>query len=250
MMEANGISPSSAMTLLGTFTYTERILYDPQGSYIRNMMYQLVLVLMQMPFIIKFLMPLLLNKKEIFASVKLYSKEFAYNILDIFARVGLVSLAGIVGNFGVLCVLKRYFSLPLRGDLAIYSIFMIYFIFNMIVFCIVIAAIIKKIDYFAIIFLILNTMFVFTGGVTYPFYMMPEKLRYFVKLLSPQAQVAVPLKVLNLKGVGWNVMLTYLKESISYTILWLLIGIVLYYVSILIIKYKNRKVIDRNNNLN
>ena len=80
-----------------------------------------------------------------------------------------------------------------------------------------------------------------TSGVAYPFYMMPEGVVTFIKLISPLAQVSVPLKILNLKGVGWDIILPYFKESVGYSLLWIPIGLILYIISVARTKYKLAK---------
>ena len=70
--------------------------------------------------------------------------------------------------------------------------------------------------------------------------MMPESLVFWIKLISPLAQIATPLKILNLKGVGWDIILPYFKESISYSLFWIPIGLVLYAANIFYAKYKSK----------
>ena len=92
-----------------------------------------------------------------------------------------------------------------------------------------------------------------TCGVAYPFYMMPAGVEFFIKFISPLAQVAVPLKNLNLKGVGWDIILPYFKESIGYSLFWIPIGLIMYIISVIITKYKITKssqYIDSEDNMN
>lgn len=54
--------------------------------------------------------------------------------------------------------------------------------------------------------------------------------------------VALPLKFINLKGVGWDAILPYIKTGIMYAVEWFLIGIVLYSARIALSKYRNKKI--------
>lgn len=238
MLQGNGMYPSVAKTAIGTFSYVQRILYDPQGSYIRNMAYTLPPLIIQMSFLCEFFIPLLIKKREEFVEMKIRSKEFVSSILDIFTRIVLFSVVATIGTFVGLCLIKKYFSLPMRGEIWIYVVLMMAFFSNLIGFGLVFSAIIKKMDYFIFVYSVCSTPFMLTSGVAYPFYMMPDSLAFWIKFISPLAQVATPLKILNLKGIGWDIILPYFKEIIGYSLFWIPIGLVLYAASIIYKKYK------------
>ncbi|KIU08181.1 membrane protein [Clostridium butyricum] len=218
MLQGNGMFPSVAKTAIGTFSYVQRILYDPQGSYIRNMSYTVVPLVIQMAFLCEFFIPMFIKKKKDFATMKIRSKEFIFSLLDIIIRIALFALVVIIATFIGLCLIKRFYSLPMRGELWIYAVLMIAFFFNLIGFGLVFASILSKMDYFVFVYTVCSTPFMMTCGVAYPFYMMPAGVEFFIKFISPLAQVAVPLKNLNLKGVGWDIILPYFKESIGYSL--------------------------------
>ena len=245
MLQGNGMYPSVAKVAMGTFSYVQRFLYDPQSSYIRNMMYTLIVLIIQMSFLTKFFIPLLIKEKDSFTLIKLRSKDFLFKVLEIIIRVALFSGVAIVSSFVELCLIKKFFSLPMRGDISIYVILMVVFFVNLIGFGLVFAAILSKMDYFVHGYIINSTLFMLTSGIAYPFYMMPQTLVFLIKLISPIAQVAIPLKILNLKGVGWDVIVPYIKESTTYTLIWIPIGIVLYSISILSRKYKASKEVSK-----
>jgi ABC-2 type transport system permease protein len=50
--------------------------------------------------------------------------------------------------------------------------------------------------------------------------------------------VGLQLKCLNLKGIGWDVILPYIKNGIFYALIWFPIGIGLYSGRIALYKYK------------
>ena len=87
----------------------------------------------------------------------------------------------------------------------------------------------------------LNMIFVLLSGVAYPLYMMPENLVRWVKVFLPIIHVAIPLKALNLKAIGWDVVLPYLNSSFKYTVFWLIVGVSSYSISI---AYKRYKALD------
>ena len=83
MMQGYNMYATDITSTMGTFSYVERLLYDPTGSYIRNIMYTLIPLVLQMTFITKFIIPLLNEKKKELTSVNIKSREVVYIILDI-----------------------------------------------------------------------------------------------------------------------------------------------------------------------
>ncbi len=242
MLQGNGLYPSVAKTAIGTFSCVQRIMYDSQGSYIRNMSYTLVILIIQMVFLSSFFIPLLIKRKKTFAEIKIGSKEFIFNLLDIAFRILLYIVIITITSFISLCLIKKYFSLPMKGEVWIYCVLMVAFFFNLIGFGLVFGAILKKMDYFVYTYSLWSSPFTLVSGVAYPFYMMSPGLVKVIKAIVPLSQVAVPLKMLNIKGSGWEAILPYLKESARYSICWICAGIVLYSVSIIYEKYKISKL--------
>lgn len=242
MLQGNGLYPSVAKTAIGTFSCVQRIMYDSQGSYIRNMSYTLVILIIQMVFLSSFFIPLLIKRKKTFAEIKIGSKEFIFNLLDIAFRILLYIVIITITSFISLCLIKKYFSLPMKGEVWIYCVLMVAFFFNLIGFGLVFGAILKKMDYFVYTYSLWSSPFTLVSGVAYPFYMMSPGLVKVIKAIVPLSQVAVPLKMLNIKGSGWEAILPYLKESVRYSICWICAGIVLYSVSIIYEKYKISKL--------
>lgn len=250
MLQGNGLYPSVAKTVIGTFSCVQRIMYDSQGSYIRNMSYTLVILIIQMVFLSSFFIPLLIKRKKTFAEIKIGSKEFIFNLLDIAFRILLYIVIITITSFISLCLIKKYFSLPMKGEVWIYCVLMVAFFFNLIGFGLVFGAILKKMDYFVYTYSLWSSPFTLVSGVAYPFYMMSPGLVKVIKAIVPLSQVAAPLKMLNIKGSGWEAILPYLKESVRYSICWICAGIVLYSVSIIYEKYKISKLDNKSLELN
>ena len=68
MLEGNNFYPSAAQTSLGTFSYVDRTLYEPQGDYIRKMSYLLVPAITMQTFLISFFIPLMIRKRKALAA--------------------------------------------------------------------------------------------------------------------------------------------------------------------------------------
>ena len=68
MLEGNNFYPSAVQTSLGTFSYVDRTLYEPQGDYIRKMSYLLVPAITMQTFLISFFIPLMIRKRKALAA--------------------------------------------------------------------------------------------------------------------------------------------------------------------------------------
>lgn len=248
VLQGNNLQPSVAKNTLATFSYVERTLYDPQSSYIRNLAYTVVPFSIQMTFLTQFLVPLLIKKKERFSSIKILSKEGIKAVLDILTRIALISTVSIISSFTALCIIGKKYSLPLRGDILIYIVLMYLFLINLTAVSLFFASFINNEIYFFQFYLMTNLVMIMTCGVTYPEYMMPGRFPQIVKAIWPFIHVAIPLKFLNLKGVGWEVILPYINSSLKYTLFWMPVGLILYCISIIIRKNKNSKLQDNSKN--
>lgn len=239
MLQGNNMYDTTVKNTMGTFTYTEHILYEPQGGYSRNLAYTIVPLIVQMVFMLNFSLPLLNKKKKELKGISFKSKEFLKNIVEIAIRVFIVSTAGVMSSFTALFIAKKMYCLPLRGDLMIYAFLMYAFILSITAVSFFVASFVDKISYFAQGYIMFNTAFTLVSGVSYPFFMMPQTLVKLIKMVIPISHVAVPLKVLNLKGVGWDVVLSYMNGWPAFTVTWFIIGSCLYFGRILYEKKKD-----------
>lgn len=238
MMQGNNMYATDITSTMGTFSYAERLLYDSTGSYIRNIMYTVILLVLQMEFIIKFLIPVLKEKKKEFVVVNVKSKEFVYMILEIILRILVMSTGCVAASFIGLLIGGKMFSMPLRGDILIYFGIMYVFFFSLIGITFFVSSIVDNTALFLQGYLMFNSAFMLLSGVPYPLYMMPEKLVTFVKMFSPLIHVAIPLKFLNLKGVGWDVVLPGIYSSLKFGTIWLIIGIISFTIKIMVLRKK------------
>lgn len=236
-LQGRNMYPSIAQKTIGNFSVVERTMYEPQGGYTRNMVYTLIPLVLQMVFLIEFLIPLLIKRKDVLAAIPITSKEFWFNILDIIGRILLVSISCIASSFFALCIVRKMYCLPLKGDILIYAIFMAVFFINLVAMALFFASFMRNMTYFVQGYHMFNTAFMLTCGIVYPLYMMPEKLVAVLKGIWPLIHVGLPLKFLNLKGVGWDVLYPYLLDSFKYASLWLPFGLILYSGNIAYQKY-------------
>lgn len=250
VFEGKNMLPSVAKKNISSFSYVERVLYDPQSSYIRNLVYTVIPFAAQLAFVTQFLVPFLIEKKKEFYSIKIRSKEGVGAVFDILARILLLSTVSIISTFIALCMVGKLFGVPLRGDILIYIALMYLLFINLTAIGLVFAAIIDNVGYFLLFYNMINLIILLTAGISYPQFMMPSGLVKAVKCIWPFVHAAVPLKYLNLKGVGLEVILPYIKEGLLYTSFWLPAGIALYSARIALRKHKNKTLLNKKEDIN
>ena len=242
VFQGRGLLPNTAKQTISNFSYVDRLLYEPQSSYLRNLIYTIIPFMIQMFFLTSFLVPLLIEKKKELSSIKVWSKDGAKSIINTALRIFINSTVLIVASFASLCIVKKLYDIPLRGNILIYGVLMYVFLINLTAIGLVLATIFNKSVYFILFYQLIYLAIMLTCGVTYPLYMMPDGFANAVGSIWPFIHSALPLKYLNLKGLGWDLMLPYIKEGLRYTLVWMPIGITLYFSKIAFKKYRNQKV--------
>ncbi|SMB79596.1 ABC-2 type transport system permease protein [Desulfonispora thiosulfatigenes DSM 11270] len=248
VLQGGNVLPYSAKQSLSSFSFEERILYDNQLSYMRNMVYILMPFVIQMLFVTGFLVPTLSREKKQLASIEISKKEGRKRILILVARILMIISITIIASFIGLLFTGKLYAVPLRGNVWIYAALMAIFLVNLTAISLVIASVVENMTLFLQFYGMTNLIVMLTSAVPWPEHMMPPGFAAVVKSIWPYIHVALPLKLLNLKGSGWGVMLPYIKEGIGYTLFWLPVGIILYSGMITIKKYKTEKVLEMQDN--
>jgi ABC-2 type transport system permease protein len=238
VFQGKNMLPDIAKKTITSFSYGERILYEPQLSYMRYLVYTLVPYLIQGTFLMTFLVPMLIKNRKQLNILNIRSKESFRNMLVIFARTLMIIAVTIISSFIALCILGEYFDLPLRGNVLEYFALMFIFLIDITAMGFLFAAFIDKMIYFIQFFSMINLITFLTSGVPFPEYMMPEGLSGIIKSLWPFMNVALQFKCLNLKGIGWDIILPSLKYGLLFALAWFPIGIGLYFARIALDKYQ------------
>lgn len=245
--EGKNMMPYNAGKAITTFSYTERVLYEPQLSYMRYLIYSLVTYLLQGTFLTTFLIPALIKNRKQLNSINIKSKAYIKNILVLLVRILMIISVAVFSSLIALCVLAKYFDLPLRGNIWEYLTLTSLFLIDITAIGFVFAAVFDNLIYFTQFFTMINIVTFLTSGVPFPEYAMPAGLSIIIKGIWPLMNVALPLKFLNLKGITWNIILPYIKNGIVYALEWFSIGLILYSIRIALSKYKNKMQFKKEN---
>lgn len=230
MLEGSNFYPSRAATSMGTFTYVERTLYEPQGDYIRKMSYLLVPSITMQTFLISFFIPLLIRKRRILAAAD--KRTARSEVRDALLRTAVVAGGGAIIQFPVLCVISIYKHIPMRGEIVLFVVGTAIFMAGTVAFGLLLGAFTHRLSCFVQMYLTCSNLIVFTSGLIFPFYLMPRWLSVAARLFSPVANMAPVLKAINLKGISWDAALPAFGQGLLYAAFWLAAGTVLYVRSI------------------
>lgn len=230
MLEGNNFYPSAAQNSLGTFSYVDRTLYEPQGDYIRKMSYLLVPSITMQTFLISFFIPLMIRKRKALAAAP--PKQRREELKDGILRTAVVAGGAVAAQFAVLCVVGLYKNIPLRGEIGLYLFITVLFMLAAVAFGVMLGAFTRRLACFAQLYMMCSNLIIFTSGLVFPYYLMPKWLSIASRIFSPVANIAVELKAVNLKGIGWDAAWPQLAGTALYTVFWLAAGGAMYALSI------------------
>ncbi|AZV56514.1 ABC transporter permease [Clostridium sp. AWRP] len=245
ILQGNGMVPYLSKQTALNFSYVERVLYEPQSSYLRYLIYTLIPLVNQGFFVPVLLVPALMKKKEQFANIKMRSKEGVKAVLGLTGRLFLYSTICIIVIFTCLCIVDKLFCVPLRGDILIYIVLMSLFFINLTAMGLVLTSFMDNLGHFVLFFNLINIVIFLTCGIIMPDYLLPSGMPEILNSLWPFRHMTVALKMLNLKGLGWDLMLPYLGNELRFGAFWLPVGLALYSFKIGFMKYKNSKLLQK-----
>ncbi|WP_406542385.1 ABC transporter permease [Clostridium ljungdahlii] len=245
VLQGNGMVPYQSKQTVLNFSYVERVLYEPQSSYLRYLIYTLIPLVNQGFFVPLLLVPALMKKKEQFAHIKMRSKEGVKAVIGLIGRILLYSTLCSIVIFTCLCIVDKLFCVPLRGDILIYIVLMSLFFINLTAMGLVLTSFMDNLGHFILFFNLINIVIFLTCGVVMPDYLLPNGMADALNILWPFRHMTVALKMLNLKGLSFDLMLPYLQNELRFGTFWLPVGLALYSAKIAFMKYKNSKLLQK-----
>lgn len=242
VLEANNMVPYAAQKSIASLSFTERMLYEPQLSYMRYLLYALIGLAIQQVYI-GALAPALIEEKLNIVKIKLRSKEGVKKLIKICSKILVFSFMAYIGFAGSLYVAGKYFDLPLKGTILNSFILLAIFLINLTAISFVLAFVFDATDQCVRFAMFLSVPTMLTAGYVWPEYMMPPGFFNVVKKLWPLVYFINPLKTINLKGVDISAIATYVHGGIYYALFWLPLGVGLYLFKIFSFKLVHRKLL-------
>lgn len=228
-LKGNGMQPEAAKNAMATFSYGERVLYEPFLSYISNLVYIIIPFVIQTYFLTCFLLPAYVEEKHYWIRNTLSPKEKRQRMAFMAIRIMAVSLLVCFTSYCAFYFYSRVSNMPLRGGPAEYMALTFVFLMSISAVGLAITAFLneKNLIYFIEFYFIISSVIILTSGAIWPEYMMPGGLAQLIKMLWPFFHVAMPIKYVNLKGASWDTILPYLWNCIVYFMIWLPAGLLL-----------------------
>lgn len=240
VLEANNMFPYVAQQSINALSFAERMLYDPQMSYMRYLIYAMVIICVQQMYLVT-LVPILIEEKKNMCKMKIRSKEGVKKISFLALRIFIFILLAYIGTSASLLIAGKYFDIPIRANLLEYITLVGIFFIDITAAAFVFSFIFNSSVHFVEFIMCMSPPMILTCGYTWPEYMMPSGFAQGVKAIWPMIYVSNPLRTINLKGSDWSYVLPYINGGIKYALVWLPIGIGLYTIKIVIGKSKNKK---------
>lgn len=244
VLEGKGMNDYTAKKTVTSLSFTQRVLYDPQISYMKYLMFGIIGIILQQTFL-EVLAPTLIDDKKKLLEIKFLSIDGLKHLGRVTGRILVISLCALVQFTACFYIVGKYFNLPLRGIVLHDYILALIFILNLIAICFVLAAIFKEVLPCVQLCLFISIPAILTCGYVWPEFMMPKGLYKIVNTIWPLGSFINPLRDINLKGTDLQGIYKYIESGLRYTAIWLPIGIGLYVISIAIDKFLKNKQLSK-----
>jgi len=231
ILEKNGMVTYQAKQSMGTLSFVERVLYEPQMNYFKYVMISFIGIFIQQTYI-GTVVPLFIKKKKEYSQKAINRKDIKELILQLL-KFGFTT---IVTSIICLIIAGKLFGHPLRGNLILGLLVHLLFIVNLTAVALIISAVFDNVTHSVQFTMLLSVPTILTAGTIWPEYLMPDIFRGIVKSVWPLIYYVNPMKSLQLKGAGFSVIQPYLVQGIIFAIIWVPIGVVVYKMKIKTIK--------------
>jgi len=225
LLESSDMTADAAMRTYNTFQYVDRTLYDPYMSYMSYLLYLLAPYILQMIFVCLFAVPLFseLNQQIIHVG---WRRTLKVRWLEVLVRCGYVYLLSASSSWIGYCLADYFFGLPLRGTTLLYFILIGAFELALLAISMMIGAIVRPqhCSYVFCTYIVLAMVLLMTNGAIWLSYLMSNGLFETIGCLWPFAHVAMPFKLLSLKGAGWSMLSPYVGRCLHYMIFWMVMA--------------------------
>ncbi len=227
-LEAGAQVPFEAKQNVYTLSLADRILYNPQLSYIYYMYPGFLAIFVQQTYLAA-LVPLLIEEKDRLKDMSSHhlARDLIHVKAGLFLRrilllvgLSLISTMACIKLAGAIC------GVPMRGDIIQILILQVFFIFSLTGLCIVIASFFEQVANGAQFTMFLTIPTFLSCGYAWPYYLVDPKLAVLLKLTWPLYYFVNPLKDVMLKAqsVGPN----FLIEMVLFGAFWLAVGVLLF----------------------
>lgn len=227
VLEGKGMAPFEAVKAVTSMNFVQRMVYDPQMSYMKYLLYGIIGIMVQQT-ILEVLAPMLIEDKKRLVDLNLGTKEGLKCIFGVMRKTLVVAAGSLIGATLCFYIICRYFNLPLKGTLMNNYILLILFIINMIAVSFFLAGFFRKPLPCVQLCMFLSVPSILTCGYAWPTLMLPKGMIEKVNLIWPLGSFVNPMRAINLKGGAIVSILPYIKGGLTYAAIWIPLGIGFY----------------------
>lgn len=223
-LEAGSQVPFEARQNVYTLSLADRVLYNPQLSYIYYMYPGFLAIFIQQIYLAA-LVPMLIEEKDRLKDLAEHhlAKDLIHVKAGLFLRrillltgISLISTMVCIKAAGVLC------GVPMRGNIVDILILQLFFTFSLTGMCILIAAVFEEVAHGAQFTMFLTIPTFLSCGYAWPYYLVDDRLVLFFKFTWPLYYFVNPLKDVMLKAQG--IEFHSLVEMLIFGAIWLFVG--------------------------
>ncbi len=219
VLEGKGMTPVMAQKAVKSLSFMDRILYDPQLSYMEYLFVAILGIFVQQTFL-AVMVPALVEDKD-YLAVKGGARKIMTKSLVVGSFIFITFLI-------CLFLAEKFFYFPVRGNMFYVLAILSVFIVNMTIPALIIAAFTKDILKGSQLCLFLSVPTILTAGYVWPEYMMPDLLRIGVKAVWPLIYYANPVRDILIKNASLDVVMPYIIQALIYGVVWMPIAVLIY----------------------
>ncbi|MGP1569503.1 MAG: ABC transporter permease [Eubacteriales bacterium] len=227
-LEAGAQVPFEARQNVYTLSLADRILYNPQLSYIYYMYPGFLAIFIQQTYLAA-LVPLLIEEKDRLKDMS--NHHLAKELINVKAglflrRIMLLIGLSLISTMVCIKVAGGLCAVPMRGNIVDILILQIFFMFSLTGISILIATVFEQVAHGAQFTMFLTIPTFLSCGYAWPYYLVDDRLELLFELTWPLNYFVNPLKDVMLKAQ--TVEIDFLLKMLAFGIIWLFIGAVFF----------------------
>jgi ABC-2 type transport system permease protein len=219
-MQSGGMLPYSSEQYIGTLSYADRNLYNPQQAYFYYLFAGLLGVFIQQTYL-NVLAPMLLKEKDRLKLLPLGGISRRIGAREMLPVIFQYAGFSFISSLSCLLIAHAMFAYPLKGSLLWTLALQLIFLVGLTGMALVLAAIFDNETHCTqfIMFLTIPTML--SCGYSWPEFMMAPGFANVMKLIWPLYYYYNPLKELMLKGATFTAIQDYVLGGLIFAAFWL-----------------------------
>lgn len=240
VLEGKGMTAYESTKAVTSMYFVQRMIYDPQLSYMKYLLYGIIGIMIQQT-ILEVLAPILIEDKQKLVRLDYKSPEWNKCIKGVLEKTLIVAACSIVGATLCFVSICKFYNLPLKGNIMNNYILLIIFIINMIAICFFLGGCFRQVLPCVQLCMFLSVPSILTSGYAWPELMLPPGFMNKVNLFWPLGCFINPMRAINMKGTGITSILPYIQGALTFTAIWLPLGLGFYAFRIHMDKHLKKK---------